>query len=307
MLLREARRRYRGVRRRGLVFSERAGQLSEALHGLLVPLDGCLDGLNTGSTPKDVTARLVAGGKPANRSVRYAPGSSPSSPLQSYGNNHRRLRRATESRSECTLACVCLDLACSSRDLCFPDTRKVLGTATLLVSLSCRGTQAVRAAGRAQVSTGRCWAAPHLHPVHVDASADAVLLTNQAQLGHAVQQAVVKLRTVRRVLPPAQQHAGGGGGEAARYQDEVSVLRCPVLVGQFQDVSFFDELVCWVNDVLFSAQELVDLQQLPHSLLTEKKAKVTEVKVGNSKREWKSQEARWKHEPKRRPKRMQER
>lgn len=34
--------------------------------------------------------------------------------------------------------CVCVHgyLACSSRDLCFPDTRNVLGTATLLVSFS---------------------------------------------------------------------------------------------------------------------------------------------------------------------------
>lgn len=36
----------------------------------------------------------------------------------------------------CFCLCRCLYLACSSRDLCFPDTRNVLATATLLVSFS---------------------------------------------------------------------------------------------------------------------------------------------------------------------------
>lgn len=53
----------------------------------------------------------------------------------------------------------------------------------------------------------------------------------------------------------------------ARYQDEVSVLCGPVLVGQFQDVSLLNELVSRVDDVLFAAQQLVHLQQLPHPLL----------------------------------------
>lgn len=43
----------------------------------------------------------------------------------------------------------------------------------------------------------------HLHPVHIDASADAVLLANQTQLGDAVEEAVVELQRDRR----------GGGGE----------------------------------------------------------------------------------------------
>lgn len=60
--------------------------------------------------------------------------------------------------------------------------------------------------------------------------------------------------------------AGREGGGAV-YQDEVSVLRAAVLIGQFEDVALLDELVGGAHDVFLAAQELVHLQQLPHSLL----------------------------------------
>lgn len=60
-----------------------------------------------------------------------------------------------------------------------------------------------------------------------------------------------------RLLGSRHQHTVE---EPVRHQYEVSVLRRPVLVGQLQDVSLLDELVGWVDDVFFSAQQLVDLQ-----------------------------------------------
>lgn len=38
---------YRGVRRRGLLVPQGAGEMSESLHCLLMSLDGRLDGLKT--------------------------------------------------------------------------------------------------------------------------------------------------------------------------------------------------------------------------------------------------------------------
>lgn len=40
-------------------------------------------------------------------------------------------------------------------------------------------------------------------------------------------------------------------------QYEVSVLRGPVLVRQFEDVSLFNELVSRVDNVFFSSKQLV--------------------------------------------------
>lgn len=51
------------------------------------------------------------------------------------------------------------------------------------------------------------------------------------------------------------------------YQDEVSVLRAAVLIGQFEDVALLDELVGGAHNVFLATQQLVHLQQLPHSLL----------------------------------------
>lgn len=117
----------------------------------------------------------------------------------------------------------------------------------------------------------------HLHAVHVDASADTVLLANQTQLGDAVEQAVIELRREKRdrtcLLPGGQCGSRTDGWteqRTARYQDEVSVLCGPVLVGQFQDVSLLNELVSWVDDVFFAAQQLVHLQQLLHPLLRDR-------------------------------------
>lgn len=92
----------------------------------------------------------------------------------------------------------CAYLACSSRDLCFPDTRNVLGTATLLVSFSWdRERQRDSFNQRTRRRSSAIGGVPHLHPVHIDASTDAVLLTDQTQLRDAVQQAVVELRRER--------------------------------------------------------------------------------------------------------------
>lgn len=141
----------------------------------------------------------------------------------------------------------CAYLACSSRDLCFPDTRNVLGTATLLVSFSWterdRGTALIR--GHDDAHQQSAFGVPHLHPVHIDASTDAVLLTDQTQLRDAVQQAVVELRRERRdVLRRHRQHsrAGQSGGlwsTSMRYLSCVvpflldSFRMCPSLMSSF--------------------------------------------------------------------------
>lgn len=56
------------------------------------------------------------------------------------------------------------------------------------------------------------------------------------------------------------------------HQYEVSVLRGSVLGRQFEDVSLLNELVSRVHNVLFSPEQLVHLQQLPHALLRDTKA-----------------------------------
>lgn len=53
------------------------------------------------------------------------------------------------------------------------------------------------------------------------------------------------------------------------HQNEVSILWCPIFSWQFQDVSLFNELISRVNNVLFSTEQLVHLQQLSHALLWE--------------------------------------
>lgn len=58
------------------------------------------------------------------------------------------------------------------------------------------------------------------------------------------------------------------------HQNEVSILWCPIFSWQFQDVSLFNELISRVNDVLFSTEQLVHLQQLSHALLRDKHSHV---------------------------------
>lgn len=76
---------------------------------------------------------------------------------------------------------------------------------------------------------------------------------------------------------PAGINGGDGRDRGPPYQDEVSILRRAVLVGQFEDVPLLDELVGRVHNVLFAAQEFVDLQQLPHPLLKVTKPTVRTV------------------------------
>lgn len=131
---------YRGVRRRGFVISERTGQLSEALHRLLVSLDGRLDGLKIKHTTRAQgpdRALHPSRGAEEPRLRTCIQSFFSSSVLRKQRQKIRRGKREAAALA-CRSACACSDLACSSRDLCFPDTRKVLGTAALLVSLSWR-------------------------------------------------------------------------------------------------------------------------------------------------------------------------
>lgn len=51
------------------------------------------------------------------------------------------------------------------------------------------------------------------------------------------------------------------------HQVEVSVLCCSIFGWHLLDMSFFDELICWVNYVLFSSKPLIHLQKFVHLLL----------------------------------------
>lgn len=51
------------------------------------------------------------------------------------------------------------------------------------------------------------------------------------------------------------------------HQYEVSILRGSIFGREFEDVPLLNELISGVNDILFSSEQFVHLQQLSHALL----------------------------------------
>lgn len=113
----------------------------------------------------------------------------------------------------------------------------------------------------------------NLHAIYVDPCPHSEFLSDQSEFGDTVQQPVVELQRDTRQVIVKRQTVRRIPFESLCYlaqiphQYEVSVLRGPVLGRQFEDVSLLNELISRVHDVLFSPEQLVHLQQLPHALL----------------------------------------